>query len=249
MNMPIGSKIIHLNSVDSTSNYAAMMVSDGKAAHGTVILADEQTAGRGQRGSHWQSEGGSNLLLSVIVKPDNLSVDRQFTLTQIVSLAVLDLLGKIGISAQIKWPNDIYVGDRKICGMLIENTISGGLIQTSIVGVGLNVNQENFALDSATSIKLETGETKNIQEVLFSFISSLNGQYQRWLFQGEEGIKANYCEQLLGIGELRKYEDAIGEFHGELIGVEGNGRLRLRVEGRERSYEMKEIRFIFRNAF
>lgn len=247
--MPIGSKIIHLNSVDSTNNYAAMLVTDGKASHGDVILADEQTAGRGQRGSDWQSEGGSNLLLSVILKPDNMSVDRQFVLTQLVSLAVLDLLRKIGISARIKWPNDIYIGDKKISGMLIENSLSGGFIHTSIVGVGLNVNQGNFALDSATSIKLETGESRNIQEVLFSFISSLNEQYQKWLFQGGEEINANYCEQLLGIGELRTYEDSTGEFQGVLSGVEANGRLRLRVDGKERTYDMKEIRFIFRNAF
>jgi BirA family transcriptional regulator, biotin operon repressor / biotin---[acetyl-CoA-carboxylase] ligase len=247
--MPIGSKVIQLSSVDSTNNYAAMLVSNDNAVHGTVILADEQTAGRGQRGANWQSESGSNLLLSIILKPDNLSVDRQFLLTQIASLAVVDLLRKIGLSAHIKWPNDIYVGDRKICGMLIENNLSGAVIRSSIIGIGLNVNQSFFDLTTATSIKLEKGQSFPIQEILFSFIGSFNLFYDQLMSSRLQEIEDLYKSNMLGYEQKRIFEDETGEFLGMIRGVDPNGKLRIEVNGVEQTYDLKQLRFIFRNAF
>jgi BirA family transcriptional regulator, biotin operon repressor / biotin---[acetyl-CoA-carboxylase] ligase len=247
--MPIGSKVIQLSSVDSTNNYAAMLVSNDNAVHGTVILADEQTAGRGQRGANWQSESGSNLLMSIILKPDNLSVDRQFLLTQVASLAVVDLLRKIGLSAHIKWPNDIYVGDRKICGMLIENNLSGAVIRSSIIGIGLNVNQSYFDLTTATSIKLEKGQSFPIQEILFSFIGSFNLFYDQLMSSRLENIEDLYKSNLLGYEQKRIFEDETGEFLGIIRGVDPNGKLRMEVNGVEQIYDLKQLRFIFRNAF
>lgn len=247
--MPIGSKVIQLSSVDSTNNYAAMLVSNDNAVHGTVILADEQTAGRGQRGAKWQSESGSNLLMSIILKPDNLSVDRQFLLTQIASLAVVDLLRKIGLSAHIKWPNDIYVGDRKICGMLIENNLSGAVIRSSIIGIGLNVNQSFFDLTTATSIKLEKGQSFPIQEILFSFIGSFNLFYDQLMPSRLQDIEDLYKSNLLGYEQKRIFEDETGEFLGMIRGVDPNGKLRMEVNGVEQTYDLKQLRFIFRNAF
>lgn len=247
--MPIGSKVIQLSSVDSTNNYAAMLVSNDNAVHGTVILADEQTAGRGQRGAKWQSESGSNLLMSIILKPDNLSVDRQFLLTQIASLAVVDLLRKIGLSAHIKWPNDIYVGDRKICGMLIENNLSGAVIRSSIIGIGLNVNQSFFDLTTATSIKLEKGQSFPIQEILFSFIGSFNLFYDQLMPSRLQDIEDLYKSNMLGYEQKRIFEDETGEFLGMIRGVDPNGKLRMEVNGVEQTYDLKQLRFIFRNAF
>lgn len=247
--MPIGSKVIQLSSVDSTNNYAAMLVSNDNAVHGTVILADEQTAGRGQRGAKWQSESGSNLLMSIILKPDNLSVDRQFLLTQVASLAVVDLLRKIGLSAHIKWPNDIYVGDRKICGMLIENNLSGAVIRSSIIGIGLNVNQSYFDLTTATSIKLEKGQSFPIQEILFSFIGSFNLFYDQLMSSRLQDIEDLYESNLLGYEQKRIFEDETGEFLGIIRGVDPNGKLRMEVNGVEQTYDLKQLRFIFRNAF
>lgn len=247
--MPVGSKVIQLTSVDSTNNYAAMLVSNDNAVHGTVILADEQTAGRGQRGMKWQSESGSNLLMSIILKHDNLSVDRQFLLTQVASLSVVDLLRKIGLSAQIKWPNDIYVQDRKICGMLIENNLSGAVIRSSIVGIGLNVNQSYFDLTTATSIKLEKGQSFPIQEILFSFIGSFNLFYDQLISSKLKDIEDLYKSNLLGYEQIRIFEDERGEFLGIIRGVDPNGKLRMEVNGVEQTYDLKQLRFIFRNAF
>jgi BirA family biotin operon repressor/biotin-[acetyl-CoA-carboxylase] ligase len=247
--MPIGSKVIQLSSVDSTNNYAAMLLSNDNAVHGTVILADEQTAGRGQRGAYWQSESGSNLLMSIILKHDNLSVDRQFLLTQLASLAVVDLLGKIGLLAHIKWPNDIYVGDRKICGMLIENNLSGTVIRSSVIGIGLNVNQSYFDLTTATSIKLEKGRSFPIQEILFSFIGSFNLFYDQLISSRIQEIENLYKIKLLGFEQKRMFKDETGEFLGIIRGVDSNGKLRMEVNGVEQIYDLKQLRFIFRNAF
>jgi len=247
--MPVGSKVIQLSSVDSTNNYAAMLVSNDNAVHGTVILSDEQTAGRGQRGANWQSQSGSNLLMSIILKHDNLSVERQFLLTQVASLAVVDLLRKIGLSAQIKWPNDIYVGDRKICGMLIENNLSGTVIRSSIIGIGLNVNQSYFDLTTATSIKLEKGQSYPLQEILFSFIGSFNLFYDQLMSSRLQDIEDLYKRNLLGYEQKRIFEDERGEFLGMIRGVDPNGKLRMEVNGVEQTYDLKQLRFIFRNAF
>jgi BirA family biotin operon repressor/biotin-[acetyl-CoA-carboxylase] ligase len=247
--MPIGSKVIQLSSVDSTNNYAAMLLSNDNAVHGTVILSDEQTAGRGQRGANWQSESGSNLLMSIILKHDNLSVDRQFLLTQVASLAVVDLLGKIGLLAHIKWPNDIYVGDRKICGMLIENNLSGTVIRSSIIGIGLNVNQSYFDLTTATSIKLEKGQSYPLQEILFSFIGSFNLFYDQLISSRIQEIENLYKIKLLGFEQKRMFKDETGEFLGIIRGVDSNGKLRMEVNGVEQIYDLKQLRFIFRNAF
>jgi BirA family biotin operon repressor/biotin-[acetyl-CoA-carboxylase] ligase len=247
--MPVGSKVIQLSSVDSTNNYAAMLVSNDNAVHGTVILADEQTAGRGQRGANWQSQSGSNLLMSIILKHDNLSVDRQFSLTQVASLSVVDLLRKIGLLAHIKWPNDIYVGDRKICGMLIENNLSGTVIRSSIIGIGLNVNQSYFDLTTATSIKLEKGQSYPLQEILFSFIGSFNLFYDQLMSSRLQDIEDLYKRNLLGYEQKRIFEDERGEFLGMIRGVDPNGKLRMEVNGVEQTYDLKQLRFIFRNAF
>jgi BirA family biotin operon repressor/biotin-[acetyl-CoA-carboxylase] ligase len=247
--MPVGSKVIQLSSVDSTNNYAAMLVSNDNAVHGTVILSDEQTAGRGQRGANWQSQSGSNLLMSIILKHDNLSVDRQFSLTQVASLSVVDLLRKIGLLAHIKWPNDIYVGDRKICGMLIENNLSGTVIRSSIIGIGLNVNQSYFDLTTATSIKLEKGQSYPLQEILFSFIGSFNLFYDQLMSSRLQDIEDLYKRNLLGYEQKRIFEDERGEFLGMIRGVDPNGKLRMEVNGVEQTYDLKQLRFIFRNAF
>ena len=133
MLLPFGHRIIHLPSVDSTNNYTANLLREGKIGHGAVILADEQLAGRGQRGASWTSKAGENLLVTFLVTPDNLSVNDQEVLTQFITVSIADFLVKIGISASIKWPNDIYVDGKKLAGILIENALNGGNIATSII--------------------------------------------------------------------------------------------------------------------
>ena len=136
---PIGKQIYHLDSVDSTNNFAAKLINDQICQNGAVILADEQTAGKGQMGNTWESERGSNLLCSIAWKPDNLSVNEQSKISWMVCLVLHKLLLRFGIEAEIKWPNDIYVGNQKIAGLLIENSIQQHVIKNSIIGIGIRV--------------------------------------------------------------------------------------------------------------
>ena len=164
--------IIWLQSVDSTNEEAKRHISD--IDNLSVLSAWEQTAGRGQRGNTWTSAPGENLMFSIVLKfsdkPDfgagsaclpHFPAREQFVLNEITSLSVVDFLSLHGISARIKWPNDIYVGSKKICGILIENSLRGSVVSSSIIGIGLNINQRNFNvnLPNPTSMVIEKGDT------------------------------------------------------------------------------------------
>ena len=237
----IGRNIIRLESVDSTNNYTANRVRAGELRHGAVILAVEQTQGKGQMGAVWHTKPGMNLTFSVFLDNVNLSVERQFILTKIVSLALVDFLKSRGVEAKIKWPNDIYVGKEKIAGVLIENTLKGTTVKRSIVGIGLNTNQLKFGDYPATSLRLQTGDYCSNDEVLFSLIGRLNAWFQKI---EDSGINREYLDQLFRIGELASFEDANGIFEGTIIGVEPDGKLCIECNDSLRKYSLKEIRFI-----
>ncbi len=234
----LGNKIVRLDSVDSTNNFAANLLREGKIGHGTVILADEQTAGKGQRGASWHSQGGSNLIFTVVVGYDNLSVDRQEAITHWVALAVHDLLHSEGIGSQIKWPNDVLVENAKMCGILIENQLSGGQIRHSIVGIGINVNQLEFGDLRATSMHLCTGRVYDIQELAFRLIQCLNERMKSF-----GNLRDAYHEQLWNRGKVVTfYRDGHAE-EGRLIGTDDQGRLLIDVGGQLQSFGLKEITF------
>ena len=146
--------IIWLDSIDSTNEEAKRHISD--IDNLSVLSAYEQTEGRGQRGNSWTSKPGENLMFSIVLKNPKISARNQFGINEITSLSVVDFLSQHGISARIKWPNDIYVGSKKICGILIENSLRGSVISSSIIGIGLNINQRNFDvnLPNPTSMAL-----------------------------------------------------------------------------------------------
>ncbi|GAB5416159.1 MAG: biotin--[acetyl-CoA-carboxylase] ligase [Crocinitomicaceae bacterium] len=254
----IGRSIIRLESVDSTNNYTANCARQNKLRHGAVIMAVEQTAGKGQMGAQWQSDAGSNLTFSVFLNNVNLSVGRQFLLTKIVSLSLVDLLAEFGIAANIKWPNDIYVRDRKIAGVLIENVLQGKEIARSILGIGLNVNQQHFESIPATSMFLEKGMPFSIDDVLFSFVAAFNKRLKQW---PSKQLDDDYLNNLRWLNESRNFEDQDGAFVGSIKGVTDSGLLiierknmndqekfidRSRDEPTaiEKKYDLKEIRFI-----
>ena len=248
--MSLGQKIIHLESVDSTNNYTAKLLSEGRIGHGTVILADEQTNGRGQRGTKWSSAASENLLFTLVLQPDNLSVSEQCVLTEITSVALVEFLRKFGISAKVKWPNDILVNGEKIAGVLIENQLKGSFVSSSIVGIGLNVNQKSYELPRVTSIIQHIDQQfLNLNEVLLSFISSYSNCWDNYLQNGKQFIRSEYLKYLFQLNEKAFYEDVDGEFEGKIIGVSENGLLQIAKENEIRNYDLKEIKFIYRNAF
>ncbi len=243
----IGQKIIHLDTVDSTNNYTANLQKEGKIQHGTVILADEQSAGRGQRGASWTSSAGENLLLSIYLAPDNLSVVDQPALTHFISLSLIDFLRKIGISGKIKWPNDIYVNDQKIAGILIENSIRSSRISETIIGVGLNVNQTVFEGVNATSIKRQSDQHCPLNDVLFSWIQEMNILWAELSKGNFEMLKSRYKQELYLLNEPAIYRDVTGEFEGIVRDVDDNGYLILEKDIERKKYDLKEIKLVGRN--
>ena len=175
--------IIWLESVDSTNEEAKRHISD--IDNLSVLSALEQTAGRGQRGNKWTSNSGENLMFSIVLKDPKISARDQFVLNEIASLAVVDFLSMHGISARIKWPNDIYVGSKKICGILIENSLHGSAISSSIIGIGLNINQRNFNvnLPNPTSMVLCRAEDGplDIHRCLEEFMDIFTSLHDRFL--------------------------------------------------------------------
>ena len=146
----------HLKNIDSTSTELRRRMSAEELPHGYCILADFQTAGHGQATNHWESEDGKNLLFSLLLRPSVIPASEQFVITEIVTLAIINALQDyIRQRITIKWPNDIYVGDKKLCGILIENALCGPVIDTCIVGIGININQELFTSDAPNPISLK----------------------------------------------------------------------------------------------
>ena len=241
----IGRKIIHLENVDSTNNYAANLLLKEEIYSGTVILADEQTQGRGQRGNVWTSNSGENMLFSLFLTTEILSVNDQFLLSQFVSVSLIEMLKNIGINAEVKWPNDIYVKNKKIAGILIENQLSGSILKSSIIGVGLNVNQKSFENISATSLFNELGEFISIQSVLFSFIYELNKNWNIILSNKKDQILETYLSKLYQKDKVCSYKDDKGVFEAIIEGVTSNGNLILLSSEREKKYyDLKEVSFI-----
>ncbi len=242
--MQIGQKIIRLDSVDSTNNYTANLIKVGGLVSGAVIMADEQFAGKGQRGAVWLTKPGENLTFSVFLDNVNLSVDRQFVLTQFISLVLVELLDRFGIEAKIKWPNDIFVRSKKIAGVLIENQLSESTIGRSIIGIGLNVNQMDFGNLSATSIKTETGRSVILMDMLFSFIETFNRHSVLFNSTKRDLLDEKYKTLLYRLGEKANFEDGSGVFTGEIKGVTKEGKLQIQKEDGLHTYQLKEVKFL-----
>lgn len=245
--MIIGSRTIHHEKVSSTNTLALEMLRSGRPSEGTVITASFQESGKGQQGNNWVSEPGKNVLMSVILYPTTVSPGEQFIISRMVSLAVFDLVREETLHVKIKWPNDIYVMNDKIAGILIENSIAGNRLVSSVTGIGLNVNQESFsgAGINPTSLTLITGKKYNLREVTDKLIHHLDLRY-KMILKGEEAKLADeYHSALFRLGEWHRYVDSKGPFTAMLVRVDSDGLLYLRKSnGREKGYSFKEINYI-----
>lgn len=202
----VGRHLIRLDTVDSTNNYAASLVEAANFQEGTAILASWQTSGRGQRGSSWQSDNGLNLLFSLILTPVFLDARFQFDLSRCIALACYDCLSSFGIAAlRIKWPNDLFAGPLKLGGILIENGIKGNRIDTSIVGIGININQQHFGELQASSLLLETGQFQSVDAVFQKICQDIERRYLQLKSGQSELIRAEYERLLFGKDELNYY--------------------------------------------
>ncbi|HND87881.1 MAG TPA: biotin--[acetyl-CoA-carboxylase] ligase [Saprospiraceae bacterium] len=219
-------------------------------AEGTVIRADTQSAGRGQYGSRWQSAPGQNLLLSVILYPTCLAAGQQFALSMMAALAVRDAahwaLGPMPHAQPLlKWPNDLYFGTRKAGGMLIQNAWQGSRLHSSVVGIGLNVNQTDFDADlpNPTSLARVAGHSFDLDSLAERLFECLDQRYAQ-LRQGHcSALQQEYETHLLGYRQEMRYRCSDGqEITGQVLGVSTDGRLRMQVgDGQERLFSLKEV--------
>jgi BirA family biotin operon repressor/biotin-[acetyl-CoA-carboxylase] ligase len=240
----LGEPLIHLVTVDSTNNYAALRLRNGTATEGTVILADYQWQGKGQGGNQWISEQASNLLFSIILCPDFIPADRQFYLSMCISNGLVDILLSLGASCKVKWPNDILLDNKKVAGILIENTIMGEMLNTSVIGIGLNVNQRTFSelLPNPTSLFLSTGKEYNLAELFPAMLSKLELHIYQ-LYDGRlDVIRTNYLNHLYGLNEWLSFTDAEGSFEGRITDVTDTGELIVKRRNSEiKYYGYKEV--------
>lgn len=241
----LGNPLLQLQSVDSTNNYASRLLRQEKVAEGTVILADYQTDGRGQGGNAWISDKEMNLLFSLILKPD-LPVSRQFYLSMAVCVGIQEFVSEQGIPAQIKWPNDILAGHRKLSGILIENTVMGSVVDTSVIGIGLNMNQLAFPPDvpEASSLALETGKTFDLSPAFQKLLTQLERWIQFLYDDRLSEIKTAYLNRLWRLNTWLILTDQSGKFRGRIADVADTGELIVkRQNGGTRLYGFKEISF------
>ena len=246
-------EIIHIDETDSTNRWLReMKQGDGSFVTSAdvtkepspcfIVVAEYQTAGKGCGSNSWESERGKNLTFSMLIHPERIAANEQFRITEVVSVALCETLEAIvDQDVRIKWPNDIYVGDRKICGMLIENRLQGTVIKDSIIGIGLNVNQRQFLSDAPNPVSLYqlTGQETDREALLKDFLEAFERVTER------QSCAADYRARLYRKGEKALYEDQSGRFVARLTDVLPDGRLVLQdEEGQERTYAFKEVGFI-----
>jgi len=241
----VGKNLVFVPECHSTNTLAMELSQRGSAVEGTIIITDNQYSGRGQRGNQWFSEPGKNLTFSLILKPRFLKPDQQFRLTMVISLAVADYVkSKVQGLVKIKWPNDILVNEQKICGILIENSLSGDTLQVAVVGIGLNVNQTLFPNLNATSIKCETSSDYTLENELPLILKAVEVRYQQ-LCEGKVNLLENdYLNNLYRKGELHGFNTMAGALNGIIEGVDQRGRLILQTAEGKQYYELKEISFV-----
>ncbi len=247
-----GIRFVSLDETDSTNRYCLHQLDESaltleQPARMIVVSTDYQSAGRGQGTNSWESERGKNLLFSILCHPTWVPVRMQFVLSKCIALALRDALSEFLDDITIKWPNDIYYKDLKLCGILIESRLSGGRMKDCVLGVGLNVNQQEFHSNAPNPVSLyqimghEIDRTRLLNDIVRRFDDFLkdsqNGDYG--------GIADTYESCLYRLRGFHPYRDQKGEFEAAVVEVEDDGRLILRDRsGMIREYMFKEVEYI-----
>jgi BirA family biotin operon repressor/biotin-[acetyl-CoA-carboxylase] ligase len=245
--MIIGSKIIFIENLPSTNTYAASLIKTETIPEGTIIRADFQSAGRGQMGNQWESEAGKNLLISLVLYPTGIEASDQFLISMAVSLGISDFLGREIPGCKIKWPNDIYVNNDKIAGILIENSLMENAILNSVAGIGLNINQCKFITNAPNpvSMSLLTGREYDLDDSLIGLASALDHRYLQLMSGKHSEIRRSYISKLYRLNEWNDFHDSAGTFIGRIITVTDDGMLQIERNDRNiREYSFREVDFI-----
>jgi BirA family biotin operon repressor/biotin-[acetyl-CoA-carboxylase] ligase len=244
----VGKVFLHFPTLNSTNQYALNLLAKSRPSEGTVISTYRQVSGRGQIGRKWEGEPDKNIAISLILYPSFLAVRQQFLLNQAMALATADFLTKYSEkTVKVKWPNDIYIEDRKVAGILIQNTLSGTRFQSSVVGIGVNVNQEAFpeTLPNPTSLKRETGREYDLGSSTSTLCHCLEARYLQLKSGQEQRLKADYLERLYRRGQKTAFYPANGNvFYGTIQGLNEQGKLLIEMENGEREvFDLQSIRY------
>lgn len=244
----IGNQQHHLTKTNSTNSYAKEFLKNNVVAEGTVIIADEQSQGRGQYGNSWVSTKGENLTFSLILFPKYLKATEQFLLSQAISLGIVHYLKtKTHQPVAIKWPNDILINGKKVCGILIENALQSTTLSESIVGIGLNINQTVFSAETknATSLKLATAENYSLPTELDLLLNYLDKFYLQ-LMQGRHVLlREQYLQHLFRLNEKHFFMLNNEKIEGIIKGVTLSGQLEILIDHKLQQFNNKEIEFVY----
>lgn len=248
---PLGLPFVELQSIDSTNNYAREQIHAALAQHGMTVFTHEQLSGKGQRGKIWTSEKGVNIMMSVLVKPESISLSQQFQLNACVALATHEFFSKYaGDDTKIKWPNDLYWQDRKAGGVLIESLVVSreSLVSTwdwAIVGIGININQTSFPsnLSNPVSLKQITGKTFDVIQLAKELCEVLDKKYSMLLNEGFEKIYAAYLDHLYKKNSTIRFKKDNRVFEATIKSVSPSGKLVVQ-HAIEEEFDFGEIEWV-----
>lgn len=239
--------IIEISSVNSTNIYASELLKNHVLAEGTIIWTKSQRQGRGQRGNNWHSEDNQNITCSIIISPDFLPIEKQFYLSILTSVSIIDFLkDKVPVTS-IKWPNDIYYKDLKLGGILVENTICGSAFTNSIIGIGLNINQKKFPAEIPNPVSLTNicNQEFDLKTLIIELSGCFYRNYEKLRAGKWEILKKEYMKNLYLFGKKESYKDSEGVFTGTIVDVLDTGELVIADEFKNKRYYLfKEVEFV-----
>jgi BirA family biotin operon repressor/biotin-[acetyl-CoA-carboxylase] ligase len=244
--MIIGSNLLFFENLPSTNTYTADLLKKNTLSEGTIVYTNFQQSGRGHSKNTWESEDGKNLLISIVLFPSFLKPEDQFYLSISVSLGICDFLNRYIPHYSIKWPNDIYVNNDKIAGILIESTITGNIIESAIAGIGLNINQEKFISDAPNpvSLRIVSGTIYDLATALNNLATDLDKRYKQLISGDLSALREEYIARLYRFNTWNEFSDPEGSFTGRIISLGDYGKIRVeKRNGKIFEYGFKELEF------
>lgn len=244
----IGKNTIYLPTCHSTNDIATELLQNSHEIEGTIVITDFQSAGRGQRGNTWYTQAGQNFTFSIILKPNFIFANEQFWLNIAISLGIFDFLNPyIGNSLKIKWPNDIYVSNQKLGGILIENTIQNSKLQYSVIGIGMNINQIDFETINATSLGKVTSQNYSLQDLLPLLLEKIEKRYLQLRARNYAALKFDYLQNLWGYQIKNQFLTDDGLVEGVILGISETGKLILNINEKLKAFGFQEVKFLIGN--
>jgi len=241
----MGKTVFFLPSCHSTNDVALSYFQQEKLFEGDLVITANQVAGKGQRGNSWESEPEKNLTFSLLLKPTFLVAFEQFNLNICISLSINNCLKKFSPYFEVKWPNDIYHGEKKLCGILIQNNLIKNTISSSVVGIGLNVNQKVFESPKATSLRNITGTEIDIDKLFEDLIIEIEKNYMKLKRGKLDVLKTEYLANLYWFSEEHLFKSENGTvFTGRITGITSGGKLLIDTNSGCEQFDMKQVEFL-----